>query len=66
MPPVTVAMLRGKDAAFRTSVLAAARDALLSSGVPETDRFHRDLELSADESVKQADRPDSVHSVSRT
>ncbi|WOB10104.1 tautomerase family protein [Piscinibacter gummiphilus] len=49
MPLVTVTMLRGKDSKFKTSVLAAVHDALVSSGVPETDRFHRILELSEDD-----------------
>jgi phenylpyruvate tautomerase PptA (4-oxalocrotonate tautomerase family) len=49
MPLVTVTMLRGKDSAFKTSVLGAVHDALVSSGVPETDRFHRILELSPED-----------------
>jgi phenylpyruvate tautomerase PptA (4-oxalocrotonate tautomerase family) len=46
MPLVTLTVLRPKSAAFKDSVLHAVHGALVSIGVPETDRFHRVLELS--------------------
>jgi len=49
MPLVTLTVRRGKDAAFKSAVLEGVHRALVASGVPETDRFHRVLELSADD-----------------
>ena len=49
MPLVTLTVRRGKDAAFKSAVLAAVHNALVASGVPQADRFHRVLELSAED-----------------
>ncbi|MCQ4308938.1 tautomerase family protein [Pseudomonas stutzeri] len=49
MPLVTLTVLRPKSGAFKDSVLQAVHDALVSVGVPETDRFHRVLELSEED-----------------
>lgn len=49
MPLVTLTIRKGKSAAFKTGVLQAVHSALVASGVPETDRFHRVLELDADD-----------------
>ena len=45
MPLITVTVRKPKTAAFKAAVLAAVHSALVASGVPETDRFHRVLEL---------------------
>lgn len=47
MPLVTVTLRKPKDAAFKNAVLDAVHAALVASGVPEKDRFHRVLELDA-------------------
>ncbi len=49
MPLVTLTVRRGKDAAFKSAVLNAVHNALVASGVPQADRFHRVLELSAED-----------------
>ncbi|HYD61401.1 MAG TPA: tautomerase family protein [Noviherbaspirillum sp.] len=49
MPLVTLTVRKGKSSAFKSDVLKAAHQALVASGVPETDRFHRVLELDADD-----------------
>jgi len=49
MPLVTLTVRRGKSAAFKSAVLEGVHRALVASGVPATDRFHRVLELSADD-----------------
>ena len=49
MPLVTLTVRQGKDAAFKSAVLDGVHRALVASGVPDTDRFHRVLELSADD-----------------
>ena len=58
MPLVTLTLRRGKDAAFKTAVLNAVHAALVASGVPPTDRFHRVLELSAEDFRYDASYPD--------
>ena len=58
MPLVTLTVRRGKDAAFKSAVLNAVHKALVASGVPEADRFHRVLELSADDFRYDASYPD--------
>jgi phenylpyruvate tautomerase PptA (4-oxalocrotonate tautomerase family) len=45
MPLVTLTVRKPKTAAFKTAVLAAVHRALVASGVPEKDLFHRVLEL---------------------
>jgi phenylpyruvate tautomerase PptA (4-oxalocrotonate tautomerase family) len=45
MPLVTVTLRKPKTATFKSAVLEAVHGALVASGVPATDRFHRVLEL---------------------
>jgi phenylpyruvate tautomerase PptA (4-oxalocrotonate tautomerase family) len=49
MPLVTLTVRQGKDAAFKSAVLEGVHRALVASGVPDADRFHRVLELSAED-----------------
>ena len=49
MPLVTVTVRKPKSAEFKSGVLEAVHAALVSSGVPITDRFQRVLELDADD-----------------
>lgn len=49
MPLVTLTVRKPKSAAFKSAVLAAVHAALVASGVPQADRFHRVLELDADD-----------------
>ena len=58
MPLVTLTVRRGKDAAFKSTVLNAVHNALVASGVPPSDRFHRVLELSAEDFRYDASYPD--------
>lgn len=58
MPLVTVTMGRGKSPPFKSSVLAGVHAALVASGVPETDRFQRVLELDADDFRYDPSYPD--------
>jgi phenylpyruvate tautomerase PptA (4-oxalocrotonate tautomerase family) len=47
MPLVTITVTAPKTAAFKDAVLRAVHGALVASGVPETDRFQRVLELTS-------------------
>ena len=58
MPLVTLTIRRGKDVAFKSAVLNAVHNALVASGVPQADRFHRVLELSAEDFRYDASYPD--------
>ena len=58
MPLITLTVRRGKDAAFKSAVLNAVHGALVASGVPQADRFHRVLELSAEDFRYDASYPD--------
>jgi phenylpyruvate tautomerase PptA (4-oxalocrotonate tautomerase family) len=49
MPLVTVTVRKPKTPAFKTGVLDAVHAALVASGVPETDRFQRVIELDAED-----------------
>ena len=49
MPLVTLTVRKPKTAAFKTGVLDAVHAALVSSGVPATDKFQRVLELSEED-----------------
>lgn len=49
MPLVTLTVRAPKTPEFKTGVLDAVHTALLASGVPPTDRFHRVLELGAED-----------------
>lgn len=58
MPLVTLTIRKGKSSAFKSAVLAAVHQALVSSGVPEADRFHRVLELDGDDFRFDPNYPD--------
>lgn len=58
MPLVTLTVRRPKTAAFKTALLDAVHASLVASGVPETDRFQRVLELDADDFRFDATYPD--------
>ena len=58
MPLVTLTLRRGKEAAFKSAVLNAVHNALVASGVPQADRFHRVLELSPEDFRYDASYPD--------
>lgn len=47
MPLVTLTIRMGKSAAFKADVLDAVHAALVSSGVPASDKFQRVIELEA-------------------
>lgn len=47
MPLVTLTVRKPKSNAFKSSVLDAVHAALISSGVPSTDKFQRVVELDA-------------------
>ena len=49
MPLVTLTVRKPKTAAFKTATLAAVHGALVASGVPEADLFHRVLVLDAED-----------------
>ena len=49
MPIVTITVRKPKPSAFKTTVLDAVHAALVSSGVPGTDKFQRVIELDADD-----------------
>ena len=49
MPFVTVTMRKPKPTAFKDNVLQAVHQALVASGVPETDRFQRVFELAEED-----------------
>jgi phenylpyruvate tautomerase PptA (4-oxalocrotonate tautomerase family) len=49
MPLVTLTVRKPKTAVFKTSVLDVVHAALISSGVPATDKFQRVLELDAED-----------------
>ena len=61
MPLVTVTVRHGKSLEFKQAVLDAVHAALVASGVPEKDRFHRVLELSPDDFLYDAEYPDLAH-----
>lgn len=47
MPLVTLTVQKPKPTSFKTAVLDAVHAALVSSGVPQADRFQRVIELDA-------------------
>jgi phenylpyruvate tautomerase PptA (4-oxalocrotonate tautomerase family) len=49
MPLVTLTVRKPKSAEFKRRVLDTVHAALVSAGVPETDKFQRVLELEADD-----------------
>ncbi|MED5621041.1 tautomerase family protein [Ideonella sp. BN130291] len=58
MPLVTLTVRSHQPAARNAGILDAVHRALVASGVPETDRFHRVLELGADNFRYDARYPD--------
>jgi phenylpyruvate tautomerase PptA (4-oxalocrotonate tautomerase family) len=58
MPLITITVAKPKTSAFKSGVLAAVHAALVASGVPEKDRFHRVLELDADDFRYDGEYPD--------
>lgn len=60
MPLVTVTVRKPRTAAFKASVLKAVHTALVASGVPDKDRFHRVLELAAEDFSYDATYPDAA------
>jgi phenylpyruvate tautomerase PptA (4-oxalocrotonate tautomerase family) len=58
MPLVTLTVRTGKSPEFKTAVLAAVHQALVASGVPQTDRFQRVLELGPDDFRFDTQYPD--------
>ena len=49
MPLVTLTVRKPKSSTFKTTLLNAVHAALVSSGVPATDRFQRVIELEAED-----------------
>jgi phenylpyruvate tautomerase PptA (4-oxalocrotonate tautomerase family) len=49
MPLVTLTLRTGKSSEYKSAVLDAVHRALITSGVPEKDRFQRVLELGPDD-----------------
>lgn len=49
MPLVTLTVRKPKSGAFKSAVLDAVHAALISAGVPATDKFQRVIELDADD-----------------
>ena len=49
MPLVTLTVRKPKSGGFKTTLLNAVHAALISSGVPATDKFQRVLELEAED-----------------
>lgn len=58
MPLVTITVQKPKTAQFKDTVLSAVHSALVATGVPETDRFHRVIELDAENFRFDANYPD--------
>jgi phenylpyruvate tautomerase PptA (4-oxalocrotonate tautomerase family) len=58
MPLVTLTILRPKSSDFKGGILEAVHAALVASGVPAADRFHRVLELSEEDFRFDANYPD--------
>ena len=49
MPLVTLTVRKPKSAGFKSKVLDAVHASLVSTGIPDTDKFQRVLELDADD-----------------
>src|SRR6478735_12709420 len=61
MPLVTLTVRKPKSAAFKAGVLDAVHQALVASGVPATDKFHRVLELAEENFHFDLGYPDLKH-----
>ncbi len=60
MPLVTLTVRKPQSAAFKAGVLDAVHAALVASGVPETDKFQRVLELDAADFRVDPSYPDAA------
>ena len=58
MPLVTLTVRKPKDTAFKHKVLDAVHACLVSTGVPDTDKFQRVLELDAENFRFDTNYPD--------
>jgi len=58
MPLVSLTVRHPKPPAFKSAVLDAVHRALVASGVPQADLFHRVLELDADDFSYDGTYPD--------
>jgi phenylpyruvate tautomerase PptA (4-oxalocrotonate tautomerase family) len=58
MPLVTLTVRKPKSADFKSKVLDAVHASLVSTGIPDTDKFQRVLELDADDFRFDAGYPD--------
>jgi phenylpyruvate tautomerase PptA (4-oxalocrotonate tautomerase family) len=58
MPIVTITVRKPKSAEFKASVLAAVHEALVGIGASPNDRFHRVLELEAEDFLFDPTFPD--------
>jgi len=58
MPLVTLTVRKPKSAGFKSKVLDAVHASLVSTGIPDTDKFQRVLELDADDFRFDAGYPD--------
>lgn len=58
MPLITLTVRKGKNADFKKAVLESIHEALVASGVPAEDRFHRVLELGAEDFACHPTYPD--------
>jgi phenylpyruvate tautomerase PptA (4-oxalocrotonate tautomerase family) len=58
MPLVTLTVRKPKSAEFKARVLDAVHDCLVSTGVPDTDKFQRVLELDAGDFRFDTNYPD--------
>lgn len=58
MPIVTLTVQKPKSNEFKSKMLDAVHTALVSSGVPATDKFQRVIELDADDFRFDASYPD--------
>jgi phenylpyruvate tautomerase PptA (4-oxalocrotonate tautomerase family) len=58
MPLVTLTVRKPKSSAFKTTVLDAVHNAMVSSGVPAADKFQRVIELDADDFRFDPEYPD--------
>ncbi len=58
MPLVTLTIQKPKSAAFKALVLDSIHEALISAGVPITDRFQRVIELPAEDMRFDTTYPD--------
>jgi phenylpyruvate tautomerase PptA (4-oxalocrotonate tautomerase family) len=58
MPLVTLTVRKGRGAEFKKSILEGVHAALVASGVPAEDQFHRVLELEAGDFTYHPTYPD--------